>query len=322
VTNLSVVIPYYRGADSIADAVESVLAQTLPAQEIVICDDGSPDDLEAALGHLVEYVRIVRKPNGGISSAMNAATEAAGGDFLVQLDQDDAFLPTRIEAIAGAIHSHPDADVVATDALVEFDGRPVTTLSAVHPFQATDQRRAIIQSCFFLWPAIRRSRLVAVGGYDESFPVMQDWECFIRLLLDGARAEFVPEALYRWRLTPGSRSSSSGVENAEALIRMVRKTLAREDLSPAERQAGEAAVRSHERRLTMERAHHALMTGDPSARRLARGQVLGEGYGLSTRVKAAVSATSPSFARRLVLSRGDRDPGAEALARRGFTRPR
>src|SRR5665213_142373 len=70
---LSVVIPYYRGADVIADAVESVLAQTLQPAEIVICDDGSPDDLAAALGSLCAKVKIVRQPNGGIASAMNTA---------------------------------------------------------------------------------------------------------------------------------------------------------------------------------------------------------------------------------------------------------
>ena len=113
--SLSVVIPYYRGAATISAAVESVLAQTRPADEIVICDDGSPDDLEAALGALRGEVKIIRKENGGISSAMNATTDAASGEFLVQLDQDDAFLPLRLEAIADAAVACPDADIVATD---------------------------------------------------------------------------------------------------------------------------------------------------------------------------------------------------------------
>src|SRR5512142_2290915 len=100
---LSVVIPYYRGRDVIREAVESVLDQTLRPQEIVICDDGSPDDLDGALGPLRAHVTVIRKQNGGIASAMNALTRAANGDFLIQLDQDDAFLPRRVEAIAETI---------------------------------------------------------------------------------------------------------------------------------------------------------------------------------------------------------------------------
>ena len=97
---LSVIITYFLGEQTVADAVRSVLVQTLPAHEIVICDDGSPDDLDAGLGELREHVRIVRKRNGGTGSALNAAAAAASGDYLVQLDVDDAFCPRRLEAVA------------------------------------------------------------------------------------------------------------------------------------------------------------------------------------------------------------------------------
>ena len=86
----------------------------------------------------------------------------------------------------------------------------MTTLGAVQPFRAENQRTSIIEGCFILWPAIRRSRLLAIGGYDESFPVMQDWECFIRLVLDGAKVAYVPETLYRWRLTPEADPHRAG----------------------------------------------------------------------------------------------------------------
>src|SRR5947209_5639345 len=77
---LSVMITYYKGEDVVGDAVRSALAQTVPPYEIVICDDGSPDDLDAGLGDLREHVKIVRKENGGTGSALNAAARAASGD--------------------------------------------------------------------------------------------------------------------------------------------------------------------------------------------------------------------------------------------------
>ena len=73
----------------------------------MICDDGSPDDLDAALGELRERVVVVRQHNGGIAAAMNATTRAARGEFVVQLDQDDAFLPGRLEAIAAVLRRSP-----------------------------------------------------------------------------------------------------------------------------------------------------------------------------------------------------------------------
>ncbi len=319
--SLSVVIPYYRGRDFIREAVESVLNQTLQPSEIVICDDGSPDDLDAGLGPLRAQVTVIRKDNGGIASAMNAATRAAKGEFLIQLDQDDAFLPRRIEAIAEAIATRPDADIVATDAVVEYDGERVVTLSEIHPFQSADQRRAILRRCFFLWPAIRRSRLIAVGGYDESFSVMQDWECFIRLVLDGAVVVYVDEPLYRWRLTPGSRSSADGVANADALITMMSKTLRDSRLTASERSSAEAALRAYRARMMRERVHLAVQSGATDARRRSLELMFGEGLSPSSRAKAAAAAVSPAVARRFLAHRRDRNPGVEALTRRGFARP-
>ena len=94
--SLSVVIPYYRGATVIAGAVESVLAQTLAPLEIVICDDGSPDDLDAALGGLRERVVVVREAKRRHRRGDERHDAAARGEFVVQLDQDDAFLPGRL----------------------------------------------------------------------------------------------------------------------------------------------------------------------------------------------------------------------------------
>lgn len=315
---LSVVIPYYRGARLIHDAVQSVLSQTVPADEIVICDDGSPDDLAGALGPLRDRVEIARKENGGISSAMNAAARAARGEFLVQLDQDDVFMPRRLEAIAAAARKHPDADVIATDAIVEYDGERVAQISDLHPFQWTDQRRALLTSCFVLWPAIRRSRLLAIGGYDESFQVMQDWECFIRLALSGASIAYVEEPLYRWRLTPGSRSSRDGIANAEALIAMMTKTLTSSELNAEERRIAQDALVSHYRRLALERAHLAVEEGLPGARRRSLRLLTGAGFSRSTRAKAAVGVLSPWLARAFIERRRAVDPGADALAARGF----
>jgi cellulose synthase/poly-beta-1,6-N-acetylglucosamine synthase-like glycosyltransferase len=316
---LSVVIPYYGGAAVIGEAVESVLAQTLAPLEIVICDDGSPDDLDAALGELRERVVVVRQENGGIASAMNATTRAARGELVVQLDQDDAFLPGRLEAIAAVLRARPDIDIVASDAIVEMGGKELVTLEAISRYEDGDLRAAMLRTCSFLWPAIRRSRLLAAGGYDESFAVMQDWECFARLVLDGALVAYVHEPLYRWRMTPGSRSSRDRVANVEAIERMLVKLLDGPSLRDGERARAQALLGQRRRWLARERARQAVENGSSSARSLSLGLLAGRGHDMATRAKAAVTVLSPALARRFLERRAEQaDPAREALAQRGF----
>jgi cellulose synthase/poly-beta-1,6-N-acetylglucosamine synthase-like glycosyltransferase len=317
--SLSVVIPYYAGAAVIGEAVESVLAQTLAPLEIVICDDGSPDDLDAALGELRERVVVVRQENGGIAAAMNALTRAARGEFVVQLDQDDAFLPGRLQAIAAVLGTRPDLDIVASDAIVEMGGSEVVTLDAIRRYEDGDLRAAMLRTCSFLWPAIRRSRLLAIGGYDESFAVMQDWECFARLVLDGALVAYVHEPLYRWRMTPGSRSSRDRVANVEAIERMLVKLLEGTSLRQGERARAQALLGQRRRWLARERARQAVENRSSRARSLSLGLLVGRGYDMATRAKAGVTVLSPALARRFLERRAEQaDPAREALAQRGF----
>ncbi len=319
---LSVLITYYKGENVICDAVESALAQTVEPHEIVICDDGSPDDLQAALGPLRERVEIVRKENGGTGSALNAAARAASGDYVVQLDQDDAFVPRRLEAISATLAARPDVDIVATDAIVEQGDRRVTTLETVNPFPRSDQRTAILHTAIFLWPAVRRARVLAAGGWDESFKVIEDWELWVRLVLGGAVVAYVHEPLYRWRLTPGSRSSSSRVAHVEDQVHLTEKALSESPLEPGERVAAESLLAARRRWLAREQARRAVETRAPDARRRSLKLVTGDGFDRATRAKAGIAVLSPSLAERFIARRREHtDPGIEALAQRGFRMP-
>jgi hypothetical protein len=86
---VSVVIPAYKAAGTIARAIESVLDQSEPAFEVLVIDDGSPDDLSAALKPYAGQIRLIRKPNGGAASARNTGIDAATGELIAFLDADD-----------------------------------------------------------------------------------------------------------------------------------------------------------------------------------------------------------------------------------------
>ncbi|MEQ6341612.1 MAG: glycosyltransferase family 2 protein [Gammaproteobacteria bacterium] len=112
---ISVVIPLYNKPQYVRRAVESALAQGDAILEVVVVDDGSTDDSAArvkALNHV--KVRLVEKPNGGVSSARNRGIEEARGEFIAFLDADDLYLPGFIDEIIGLIRMFPEATVYAT----------------------------------------------------------------------------------------------------------------------------------------------------------------------------------------------------------------
>jgi len=287
----------------------------------VICDDGSPDDVYAGLGDLREQVKVVRKENGGTGSALNAAARAASGDYVVQLDVDDVFEPRRLEAISAVLSERPDVDMIGTDAIIEYEGRALCDLSEIDPYPETDEREAMIRTCTVLWPAVRRSLVLEAGGWDESLNAIEDWDCWLRLVLGGAVVAFVHEPLYRWRLTAGSRSSSNRVAHFSDQVQLTEKAL-RFPLSDSERRLASTLLDARRQGLAREEARRAVEEGTPDARRLSLRLVTGSGFDVATRAKAGIAVISPLLAARFIERRRNAgDPVMLELSQRGFRLP-
>lgn len=130
----SVIIPAYNSAATLARAVESILAQSWPAHEIIVIDDGSTDDtLQVARG-FADRVRVLHQSNAGVSIARNRGAEAATGDWLAFLDADDWYYPDRLKWHAEWIAHDPGLDFLTGD--YEYrreDGSLTGTSMAMHP---------------------------------------------------------------------------------------------------------------------------------------------------------------------------------------------
>ena len=109
--SISVIITAYNREAYLAEAIESVLAQTRPAAEIIVVDDGSTDRT-GEIARSYPQVTYVAQENQGIGGARNTGVARATGDLLAVLDSDDAWTPRKLELQAAALELHPELDFV------------------------------------------------------------------------------------------------------------------------------------------------------------------------------------------------------------------
>ena len=308
--SFSVIIAAYEAAETVGEAIESALSQTLPPLEVIVCDDGSTDDIAGAVAPYARDIVFLRQENGGEASAKNAAARAASGEYVVVLDADDLYLPGRLEALAELARARPDLDILTTDALIEVDGAVIRRCyTGSFRFEAYDQRRAILRENFvFGHVAVRRERFLAAGGYDEAIRWTTDWDCWLRMILGGSRAGLVTEPLSRYRVQSGSLSSQRESHIAGRL-QTLEKAVGRTDLSEGERAVVRSSISANQVTHREARARAGLLEGRPDARRHALEVSLGRGHGLGTRVKALAAAIAPASARRR-LARAPRETTA------------
>lgn len=145
---ISVVIPVYKVEAYLAACVESVMAQTYQNFEIILVDDGSPDNCPRMCDDLAardSRIRVIHKENGGLSSARNAGIDAARGDYLAFLDSDDLWTPLFLERLYWAIEE-TGADF-SVCLFRRFRGAPPRELPETAQVITMNQRQAF--DCLF-----------------------------------------------------------------------------------------------------------------------------------------------------------------------------
>ncbi|HEU5104454.1 MAG TPA: glycosyltransferase [Solirubrobacterales bacterium] len=177
---VSVVIPCFRQAHFLPEAIESVLAQDHPEIEVIVVDDGSPDNVEAVAGRY-PGVRSLRQENGGLAAARNAGLEQARGRFLLFLDADDRLLPEAIGLGLEQLRGDPEAMMAAgTWKLIGEEGEPIP---ADPPRQPLEAYPALLESCFISTPAAvlyRRELFEEIGGFDSTVSASADYDLYLR----------------------------------------------------------------------------------------------------------------------------------------------
>jgi len=297
--SFAVVIPAYEAAATIGAAIESLRAQTSPPAEIIVCDDGSNDNLDGALEPYRDIVTLVVGEHRGVAAARNELLRAASAEFVVPLDADDVYAPTRLQRLGELAAAQPELDLLSTDAVFVSDGQANGRFNEKTPFAFEDQPGAILDRCFLICPAMRRERLLEIGGYDERLRTAEDWDVCIRLILSGSAAGLVDEPLLEYRL--GRRSlTASRVATLQERVYMLEKVLTTPDIAPSLRNSAARAVSHHRARALEQAAREAVTEGRADARRHLLDVARSGDVGWRSRVAAAVSSFAPLRARRLI----------------------
>lgn len=212
----SVIIPAYNAAGFIAQAIDSVLAQTRPAHEIIVVDDGSADATARVVAAYGERVRYMRQENAGVSAARNAGARAATGDWLAFLDADDWYYPDRLKwhaewierdggldfltgdydyrrpdgsRISGSMETHASGQAMLAKAAGA--GTVLMTGDELEPFVADHFGDTHTLS-------VPRATFLALGGYPTGYRVCEDVFFLVRLCARSRRVGVIcrPMAAY------------------------------------------------------------------------------------------------------------------------------
>ena len=124
-TSISVVIPTYNRAELVLRALRSVLAQTRPAEQVIVVDDGSTDDTGPLVRIQFGSVDYLAQENRGVSAARNRGIEVATGEWIALLDSDDEWLPEKLERQMACLEQEPDYRLCHTDEIWVRRGRRV-----------------------------------------------------------------------------------------------------------------------------------------------------------------------------------------------------
>ena len=236
---VSVIIPAYKVSGFIKETLESVLSQTFQDYEVIVINDGSPDTprLEEQIkpySHLITYLK---QPNGGAGAARNAGIRAAQGEFVAFLDGDDVWLPNFLTAQLELLTSDDGFDLVYADAINFTNaGLSHSTNMDMNPSEGEVTVESLISArCCVITSSVvvRRSKVVAVGCFDERFRNSQDFDLWLRLAKHGARFTYQKRVLVHRRIYQGSLASNP-VNSLEGEIQVLENARDKGDLTVAE----------------------------------------------------------------------------------------
>ncbi len=212
---VSVVMCVYNAERYVAEAIDSILGQTMRDFEFIIVCDASTDGTEAILRRYSERdarIRVSIHPRQGIPAAANYGCQLARGTYIARMDADDIAFPDRLERQVTFLERNPEVGVLG-GALEVIDEEGRVTHRRIPPLEDAEIRKLLLHECCIYQPAVmfRSDVFRASGGYRRAFVYAEDYDLWLRLA-ERCRLANLPEPLVRYRVHLESVSLTSPQE--------------------------------------------------------------------------------------------------------------
>jgi len=226
---VSIVIPVYNGEAYVRQAIDSALAQKNAECEVIAVNDGSNDQTADILKSYGDAIRVINKPNGGTSSALNAGIKQAMGEFVAWLSHDDVFLPGKSAEQVFFLNAHSRYAACYTDyEVIDERGMILTRYSAG---ESRDSKHAIRRlfsanhmcGCSML---IRRAVFKKVGLFREELKYTQDLDMWFRIL-EKSEIGYLPEVTERQRVHQQQQGRQGVDRYRRETVQLLRQTFER-----------------------------------------------------------------------------------------------
>jgi glycosyltransferase involved in cell wall biosynthesis len=260
---VSILMPAYMVERYIGEAIDSVFKQTFTSYELIVINDGSPDQLEQVLAPYRERIVYLKQENGGQSAARNRGIEIARGRYLALLDPDDVWRPEYLSVQVAMMESDPTISVLYSDATLFGDPyNEGKSYMQVCPSQGEVTVQGLItEACHVMISALMRREVVAcVGLFDEALRSSEDFDLWVRIASQGFRIVYHRQSLVYYRRRPESLSADDTAMCKSIL--MVLEKVRQLNLSAEERQAVGDRIIHYRALLRLYEGKRAFYRGD------------------------------------------------------------
>ncbi|MGH7781268.1 MAG: glycosyltransferase family A protein [Candidatus Binataceae bacterium] len=301
---VSVVVPVYNGAATIAAALDSILGQSFTDFEIVAIDDGSTDDSIKVLERYAPRVRVLTQKNSGPSAARNLGVRNSSGQYLAFLDADDMWRTGFLERTVAALDKEPASVLVYTD-LELADSTGVAMGAYLIGKRGVPTVQDMLERMWPILPSsvmMRRDAFERAGGFPEELTSFED-VYFWLLAREQGSFSYIDEPLVMWRfaLFPAPLKPAGGQEAAGRIFdRMLQRRYGVRGLAHV------AARRRAPRSILGYIGLHALRSGNQlAARRAFAAALRTDPWRLKSYLRYARTFLPPTIARTLSSRRTD-----------------